>query len=626
MAYTAGAQVSHDDNDCVKPLDKNLISRLKQEHIEDSIALSTIRPVVKAVTVYNAVPSGLITDMNIKAENDHISGFFSGVTNADNYLVMLSEVEEQGAYPVNGVLYKTGTQLGNGTVINCNEATAFTATGLMPSATYWVYVFAANTNSSVGLFYNPVPVYKTKIVAKATAGLNYYFGNLHSHSSYSDGNKDNTSLTPADDYAFAKNSLCMDFLGISEHNHFSSTHNPGMHLANYQPGITAANQFTTNNPGFLALYGMEWGVISNGGHLVVYGVDSLIGWETLSGNPNYNIYVSEYNYTGNNGLFHTVSRFAYNKAFASFAHPDNADYNNLRNIALDTAADNATVGCAIESGPAFSTDTTFSDDPNSMGYLSYFKGMLSVGYHIGPFLDQDTHYLTFGRNTRAREVVLAPSLSKSDFFDAIRAMHFYATEMCDTRVDFTVSGQMMGSIFAHQGAPSISVAASNVTYPGTPTITIYSGTPGSGVNAAPVSTNTGATSTYTDNTLANGSTAYYYADIAINGKRTITSPVWYTRNDALAVGNIVPNQMVNDVVVNGNPVKDNILHLNIIAAQSHNVVVTIRDIAGRMLLSNNIHALGGDNNEDISLASFTPGTYIVMVQFPNETISRLIVK
>ena len=52
--------------------------------------------------------------------------------------------------------------------------------------------------------------------------LRPFYGNLHSHTSYSDGNQDSTSSgvsTPAQSWAFAKASQHFDFLGISEHNH-----------------------------------------------------------------------------------------------------------------------------------------------------------------------------------------------------------------------------------------------------------------------------------------------------------------------------------------------------------------------------------------------------------------------
>ena len=99
------------------------------------------------------------------------------------------------------------------------------------------------------------------------AQYNFYFGGIHTHSSYSDGNKDSSTsgyYTPGDDYNYAKGSYHMDFLGISEHNHYSSSHNPGMHVAMYGMGLYQAD--TANKNGiFVAMYGMEWGTISKGG-------------------------------------------------------------------------------------------------------------------------------------------------------------------------------------------------------------------------------------------------------------------------------------------------------------------------------------------------------------------------
>lgn len=626
LSFSAHAQAGHGHNDCYKTLSRDESAILAQEHLDDSIAAHNV-PAFKVVnTAFDAMPAGMVNDMQLRATGDHVVGSFSGLVNASHYLVLISTQEDLAAWPVNGIYYRPGELLGNSIVLTDDRATAFVAEGLTPGLQYYITVFAANSNSATGMLYNTSPAYKGKLVMKATAGLNYYFGNLHSHSSYSDGNKDTPALIPADDYDFAHTSLCMDFLGISEHNHFSATNNPGMHLADYQLGINQANQYTTDHPGFLALYGMEWGVINNGGHLLIYGVDSLVGWDSVGGNPNYDIFVGQYDYIGLNGIFRTINRFAHNKAFASFAHPSNTDYDSLRYIALDTAADNALVGSAVESGPAFSTDTTYSDDPNSMSYLSYFRAMLAKGYHIGPFVDHDNHYLTFGHATKARLAVLAPSIDKDDFFDAMRAMHFYATELCDTKIDLDVSGQMMGSIFTHHGAPAISIAVSNNTYPGTPDITIYKGIPGSGNNAVAIANNTGATYSYTDNALANDSTAYYYADIVMNGKRSITAPVWYTRQDTVAAVNTVPNLLLNSVSIKGNPVQDGILHLIVHAAQGQRLNLAISDIAGHVLKHEETGVVAGDNDTDMNMAGFAPGTYIVTIHFGDENISRVVVK
>jgi hypothetical protein len=373
--------------------------------------------------------------------------------------------------------------------------------------------------SSAGLNDNKVQLSGNSNVV-AVGPLNFYFGNLHAHSSYSDGNKDDVTKIPADDYAFAKTSLCFDFLGISEHNHVAA----GMRLADWAPGIVQAAAATTSN--FIALHGMEWGVISGGGHVIVYGMDSLIGWD-----PGENqIFVAKSVYTGSGGLFDKINRHGSN-ALAYLAHPNTTDYNGLLNGSYDLAADNAIVGTAVESGPAFSVSTTYSDPATSMSYLGYYRNMLSKGYHVGPTIDHDNHNLTFGHTAKTRLVVMAALLSENSLLDAMRRMRFYASEDCGARINYTINTEPIGSIITKAGAPTISLGTVT-TNPISSVIVMY-GVPGSGVAATQLTSSTSGTFTFTDNGLANLSQRYYYLDITeTDGSRIITAPIWYTRNDA----------------------------------------------------------------------------------------------
>ena len=378
--------------------------------------------------------------------------------------------------------------------------------------------------SSTGLNDNKVNLSGNSIV---TGGgpLNFYFGNLHSHSSYSDGNADNTSLVPADDYAYAKTALCMDFLGISEHNHATA----GMNIANWQPGRTQAVSATTSS--FVGLYGMEWGVISGGGHVIVYGMDSLVGWEA----GNYQVFVAKSVYRGAGGLFDILNRHGGN-ALAYLAHPNNTDYNDVLNSTFDIAADNAIVGSAVESGPAFSTNTTYTNPATSMSYLSYYKNMLAKGYHLGPTIDHDNHNLTHGHTAKSRLVIQAASLSENTLLDGMKKMRFYASEDCGAKINFTINTEYIGSIVTKAGAPTVTVSTL-ATASAISSVSIMSGVPGSGTAATLLTTNVSGNFTYTDNALANGSQAYYYLDITeADGSRIVTSPIWYTRNDAALRG------------------------------------------------------------------------------------------
>jgi hypothetical protein len=235
-------------------------------------------------------------------------------------------------------------------------------------------------------------------------------------------------------------------------------------------------------------------------------------------------------YTGSGGLFDVINRHGGN-ALAYMAHPNNTDYNDLLNGTFDMAADEAVVGTAVESGPAFSTNTSYSNPATSMSYLSYYRNMLSKGYHLGPTIDHDNHNLTFGRTTKSRLVVMAPSLTENNLLDGMRKMRFYASQDCNAKITFTINEEPMGSIVTKAGAPTITLGS--ITSNPIASVNVMYGVPGSGTVAATLTSSTSGTFSFTDNGLANLSQRYYYLDITeTDGARIITAPIWYSRDDA----------------------------------------------------------------------------------------------
>jgi hypothetical protein len=436
-------------------------------------------------------------------------------TTANGYLVAYSTDATLTASPVDGTTYTTGATFGNATVVSAGSTNTIVASGLTAETTYYFYVYSYNnTGCEGGPFYRTA----TPLTGSATtleAALNFYFGNLHSHSEYSDG----TGL-PSGDFAFGDTANCMDFLGISEHNHLTA----GMSLANYALGRSQAAAATT--PSFLAMYGMEWGVISGGGHVIVYGIDKLVGWET----GNYDIFVPKSTYIGSTGLFNVINSYSNSNAFATLAHPNNTDFSGIMST-YDSASDDAIVGTAVENGPSTSTNITYSNPPTSMAYLSYYRNMLARGYHLGPTIDHDNHNVTHGHTATSRTVVLAPALNESSVLSAMREMRFYASQDCEAFVTFKVNNKPLGTTMTAAGAPTISVTTST-TNPVT-SLKIYSGVAGSGTNATILTSTTTGSITFTHTALANLTSRYYYIDITeSDGKRIVTAPIWYTRNDA----------------------------------------------------------------------------------------------
>jgi trimeric autotransporter adhesin len=481
-----------------------------------------------------AQPSALI----LTAANTSVSGTFTGIPSADTYLVVRSLSPTLSATPVDNTDYNAGDAFGGGIVVANSSATSFLATGLTINTTYYFYVFAANKNCSGGTKYATAAPLTANVVTTNVLANNVYFGTLHAHSDYSDGNKDNPGYTPAQDYAYAKTALCMDYLGISEHNHYSGG-DPGNLLSNYHQGTAQANAYSSANPDFLAMYGMEWGTISGGGHVLVYGngMDNLWGWESGSGawgaSNNYDTYVPKSVYTSSTGLFKTVNDNVATNTFASLAHPNLSDFNNLANIAYDAVADSAISATTVESGPSSSTNTTYTNPASSMSYLWYYQMLLSKGYHLGPTIDHDNHYTTFGKTTFSRTAIIAPNLTKAAITNALRKMNFYATQDCDTKVDFTINTRIMGSVFTDRFAPNIAVTLTDAT---TSTagaiIRLMHGVPGSGTLPVKIDSAIGSTLTFTHSSLANLATGYYYIDITNGSSRVVTSPIWYTRSDA----------------------------------------------------------------------------------------------
>lgn len=355
---------------------------------------------------------------------------------------------------------------------------------------------------------------------------NYYYGNIHAHSGYSDGNKDSLTsgmYTPYEDFLYANESQNIDFYGISEHNHYGG----GMSSKNdYYAGVADA-ELATIEDSFVALYGMEWGVIASGGHVLIYGYDSLIGWQ----NNLYDAYVGEFDYSG---LWQTINSKP--NCFTYFAHPQSTDYDSLFYFPVNPIADQAIVGMAFRSGPAFSTNFTYSN-PTSSSYWTRYNDALKRGYHLGVGLDHDTHYSVFGRSQQGRMGLMAPLLTKQDILYGMRKMRMYSTDDWNFRVNFQVNEEAMGSIITQAGNPTIFIdcfdldLSENIS-----NIYIYHGVPGSGQQATLLTQAINSFTHVFTHAIQDGETYYYYARIVENdGDEIFTSPIWYTRNDAQTI-------------------------------------------------------------------------------------------
>lgn len=379
---------------------------------------------------------------------------------------------------------------------------------------------------------------------------NYYFGNIHSHTGFSDGNKDSSSSgvsTPVGSYDYAKQSQDFDFLGISEHNHYSSKGNPGFKRPLYQQGLDMADAANENGI-FVTLFGMEYGVSSEyNGHVLVYGVSQLLGWEEtvpgLSG-KNYDVFNGKSDYKG---LFSKVN--AVPGAFCYLAHPSFDHYTTdgtwntaLANAPYNASFDSAIVGMPLRSGLATNPGATYSDYPQG-NYFNYYKKLLYQGYHLGIGYDHDNHYTNFGRGNGGRLVILATGLSRTAFFDAMRSMRFYGSDDRNARVTFECAGAVMGSVLSGTAFPEINLEHDDPDGELADTMRIWRGVKESGgLWAEIVKSATGInTLAFTDEHMMSDHEYYYFGEIRQkDGQWIVTSPVWYTRNSKTLLNELSP--------------------------------------------------------------------------------------
>jgi hypothetical protein len=391
-------------------------------------------------------------------------------------------------------------------------------------------------------------------------GYNFYYGSTHSHSNWSDGGLPTTScvsgngtgtFNPAAVYNYARNSAGVDYWVINEHNHLINdamdTNNPPATEAKvkqrYADGRAAATAATVNDV-FVAIYGMEWGVLTNAdqGHVTLLDTPKLFGWETCTtcNGPNAECTV------GSNCYFDTFTpkRFGYLTmykrsvenpsaagALGIFCHPETGQFDNF---AFNADADQAMQGIAVRSGLAFNTGTTCSDtNVATTDYSPLWKSALNLGFHLGPVADHDSHCANYGVGIPNRTVYLlpngsSPTLTKLAILQAHKARHFFATEDSNAQLVFTDGTHIMGDIFSVSGSVTLRAAVYDPGAEAVSRVEVWRGQIGGGVPAAAYRTATNLSTLSFTETLTSGTYYYYVHAVQADGHDLWSAPMWIT--------------------------------------------------------------------------------------------------
>jgi hypothetical protein len=375
----------------------------------------------------------------------------------------------------------------------------------------------------------------------ATGSLPYtiFYGNLHSQTNHSDGGgpiatcvseqaPQSAALGPTDAYTMMQNQAHGDFLMTSEHNHMfdgstgtNTSANPATAKSLFQSGLTAAANYNATHAGFLALYGVEWGVISNGGHMNIFNPSGLPEWEYNASNQ----LIGDF-FTPKSDYAAIYALMKQQGWIGQFNHPASSGQFNIggTDMAYDANGDQVMVLAEVLNSSAFSHNTTETETSRN-SYQAAFDILLERGYHVAPSSDQDNHCANWGLSYRNRTGVLLPNgtaLNMTSFLDALRARRVFAAEDKNGQIILTANGAIMGQTISNSGTLTLVANYASSSGQTAARVQFFEGVPGS--NGTVTQTYEGSNSTtITPTTGAH----FYYAQITqANGDRLWSAPIW----------------------------------------------------------------------------------------------------
>ena len=274
-----------------------------------------------------------------------------------------------------------------------------------------------------------------------------YFGQLHSHTQYSDGAG---SLDSALAYVKAlPDNANVDFVAFTDHsNYFDSKNNPNVEAALYDTSLVkdsdpshswatyknAVAAFNAANAGkMVAIAGFEMTWSGGPGHINTFNTPGIVSRNNTTLN----------NKTKDAGLqayYKLLSQAEGANSISQFNHPGTTFGNFIDFGYWDAVVDTRMYMVEVGNGEG---------QIGAGGYYpSYEQYIMALdkGWHVAPTNNQDNHKGKWGNANDARDVILTDDFTEDGIYAALRARRMYATEDKNLELDYTVNGNMMGSI------------------------------------------------------------------------------------------------------------------------------------------------------------------------------------
>ena len=271
-----------------------------------------------------------------------------------------------------------------------------------------------------------------------------YFGQLHSHTQYSDGSG---SLDTALDYV--KNlpeSANIQFVAFTDHsNYFDTTSaaNPEGALYNMDLATAYSQQrwkeykdkiadFNSANTGVIAIGGFEMTWSGGPGHINTFNTAGIVS----RNNKTLNNKTSD---AGMKAYYALLSQSEGIDSISQFNHPGTT---------FGTFSDFSYWDGVIDSRIYMVEVGNGEGQIGAGGYYpsyEYYIMALDKGWHVAPTNNQDNHKGKWGNANDARDVIITDNFSEEGIYEAIRERRMYSTEDKNLELGYTVNGNMMGS-------------------------------------------------------------------------------------------------------------------------------------------------------------------------------------
>ena len=393
-----------------------------------------------------------------------------------------------------------------------------------------VTVKATRTDSKEASFNWFFTVGKTK--------YQHYFGQLHSHTQYSDGSGTlDSALTHIKNLPASAN---IQFVAFTDHSNYFDKNgeaNPEGALydmskaTEYSRGLWSeykgaiADFNAVNGSSLLALGGFEMTWSGGPGHINTFNTPGIVSRNNKTLN-------NKTDDAGMKAYYALLSQAEGAQSISQFNHPGTT-FGNFKDFNYwDPVIDSRMYMVEVGNG-----EGAIGAGGYYPSYEQYIMA-LDKGWHLAPTNNQDNHKGKWGNANDARDVIITDDFSEAGIYEAIRALRMYATEDKNLELTYTVNGLMMGS--------SITEIPDKLNVE----VTVNDPDVSDSIAKVEVVANSGKVAYTWDNAaqLRSGklsatldpSYSYYFIRVTQkDGDLAVTSPVWVGESLKLGISNMV---------------------------------------------------------------------------------------